>query len=146
MAVQKLLLRMNPDQNYGFITSDNSCLISRVSKDVLRNINSPSFTEDQPHLFKNNINLNYNIQSSDRTKIDSGKINIRLDDDSALFMPLTHDMYLMLFKNHDVVEFMSRETNFDRIDIRRMCNDLTYKNRKDECYSKIEGSLSIYLP
>lgn len=142
----KLILRMNPDQNYGFITSDNPCRISRVDEDLLKNINSPSFTEDQSHLFTNNVKVNYNVQSSDRTKIDSGKIDIRLDDDSTLFMPLTHDMYLMLFKNHDVVEFLNQETNFRSNDIRGICNWLTYVNRQDECYSKVESSLSMYLP
>ena len=142
----KLILRMNPDQNYGFITSDKPCVISRVDEDLLRSINSPSFTEDQSHLFRNNVRGNYNVYSADRTKIDSGKINIRLDDDSVFLMPLTHDMYLMLFKNHDVVEFLKRETHFDKIDMRNMCNYLTYTNRKEECYSKVEDSLRVYLP
>ena len=43
---------------------------------------------------------------------------------------------LCCLKNHDVVEFLNRETNFDKIDITNMCNYLTYTNRKEECYSK----------
>ena len=140
----KIVLRMNPDASNGFITSDNPCLISRIDEGVLRNINSPEFTEDQTHLFANNIQGNYYVQSSDRKTIDSGKINISLDDDSVLFMPLTHDMYLMMFKNHDIVEYMKRETNLYRIDIRYICNQFTYVNRKYECYSKTEDSLRMF--
>ena len=140
----KAIIRMNDNQEFGFITSDNPCRVARMDEYLLKNINSPML-EGQPDLFANNLNLNYNVQVLDGRKIVAGEINVSLDNDSVLLLPLTHDMYLIMFKNHDASQFFTQETSFLRNNITHICNHLTYVNREHECYSKTENVPGIYM-
>ncbi|MDE0425895.1 MAG: DUF4238 domain-containing protein [Candidatus Poribacteria bacterium] len=142
IAGSRAVIRVNNSKEFGFITSDNPCQIARVNEDLLRNINSPEVFEKHSN-FANNVKGNYNVQVLEGTKIVGGKININLDDDSILAMPLTHDIYLMMFKNQDAAEFVMKETSFLKNDIRYACNQFTSANKKYECYSKIKDSLSV---
>ena len=107
----RIIIRMNNNPEFGFITSDNPCQIARVNETLLRNINSHEIFEKQ-NSFANNIKGNYNVQVLDGTKIVGGKINIYLDDDSVLAIPLTHDIYLMMFKNQNAAEFVMKRNSF----------------------------------
>lgn len=140
----RVVIKMNNSPEFGFITSDNPCQIARVNETLLKNINSREIFERQ-NSFANNIKGNYNVQVLDGTKIVGGKINIYLDDDSILAMPLTHDIYLMMFKNQNAAEFVMQETAFLKNDIRYACNQFTYANKKYECYSKIKNSLGVHI-
>ena len=135
---------MNDNQEFGFITSDNPCRIARVDEYLLRNINSAA-VEEQPDIFANKLNVNYNMQVLDGRKIVAGEINVSLDNDSVLFLPLTHDVYLMMFKNHDAAQFLMQNTSFLANNITHICNHLTYVNRERECYSKTENMPGIYM-
>ena len=140
----KAIIKMNSNQEFGFITSDNPCRIARVDEDLLKNINSPVL-EKQPNLFANNLNVNYNVQVIDETKIVAGKINVSLDNDSLLLLPLTHNIYLIMFKNHDAAQYIMQETSFSKNNITHISNHFTYVNREHECYSRTENIPGIYM-
>ena len=138
------IIKMNRNQEFGFITSDDPCQVARVDEYLLKNLNSP-VVQEQPDLFANKLNLNYNVEVLDGTRIVAGEIKVHLDNDSAMFLPLTHDIYLLMFKNHDAARYVMQETSFSRNNITYISNQLTYANRKYECYSKTKNIPGIYM-
>ena len=138
----RFVIRINPDTKYGFITSDNPCQIGRIDVDLLKAINSNEFINENNLI--NIIKGEYNVQVQDLEKVVDGKINVHFGDDSVLMMPLTHDIYIILFKNHDTAKFVARETSFSNNDIRHGCNQFTFSNKKYECYARTKDILTIY--